>query len=598
MKGFKEMEKAEWVYQKAIENSKCAFARHEAIFDGKGKMVDYAFLDINPSFEEITGLKKEEVVGKWFVRDIAQDTKDARSWVKKYSEVVGGSRQIEFEEYSREFRKDFTIKVYPVGEKEFVTLFLDVTFEKKFHEIAKYFRDNMGNRMDYNEVTKYVCQLSGAEYTAFNLYDDDGTFTTVALCGINKKIQAILEKAGIIVEGRKWEPDPVREEKIKDKEIAFFPNLRELVGSVLPQEVVFLLEKTMGLGSVAVAKIKKDETTFGDFTLFFKEKATFKNEKLFLLYLSQLGLFIEKSRLEQSLKRSQNQFYTLAEYAPIGFVSCNTKGEITYANKKLLEILGSPSLEETKKINLLTFPKLKVAGFSSKLKESMNRNRLLVHEIEYTSLWGKHSWLRVYFTPTQENNRVVGINVVVDDITKTKEDEEKLVEKAQRDFLTRAYNRYALETLLSDYLLEAKEKTMVSCIAVVDIDAFKKINDTYGHRAGDTVLKSLAARIKQELRGKDLLIRTGGDEFLVYFHDIQSGENALNRIEQLFHKISSRYRFDDLLKDKHVELDVRCSIGAVMFPRDGETVEVLMAKADELLYEIKAAGKGAYQLAL
>jgi diguanylate cyclase (GGDEF)-like protein/PAS domain S-box-containing protein len=586
------------VYKEAIETAACAFAYHEAIFDNQGRMVDYRFLDINPSFENMTGLTKDQVVGKCFVEDIAQDKEHAFTWVKRYEKVITGKTLVEFEDYSQEYRKHFAVKAYPIGDNQFVTLFLDVTFEKKFREIAAYFRDNMGKKINYDEVTKYVCDLSGAEYAAFNLYEKDGTFTTVSLYGLIEKVQDVLEHADLKILGRKWEYDPFREEKIQNRSIALFPSLRELVGGVIDTKIVLGLEKSLRIGQVAVAKIQKDETIFGDFTLFFREGGTFKNENLIHLYISQLGLFIEKTRLEQSLRSSQNRFYTLAEYAPIGFVSCNTEGKVTYANRKLLEILDSPSLEETKKWNLLTLPPLKEARFSEKLAESIQNNRCLIHEMEYVSIWGKHSWLRVYFTPNIEKSQVVGVNIVVDDITEKKEDEEKLRERAYQDSLTKAYNRYALDTILTNRLWEAREEALICCIAVVDVDDFKQINDHHGHRAGDTVLKSLASRIKHGLREKDMLVRTGGDEFLVYYHDMQGGDNANKRLKELFEKVSSQYGIDDLLTGDHLDLEVICSIGAALFPQHGETVEELMAKADGILYEIKEAGKGTYQLAL
>ncbi|NCB44352.1 MAG: diguanylate cyclase, partial [Clostridia bacterium] len=410
-------------------------------------------------------------------------------------------------------------------------------------------------------------------------------------------VQDVLGNAGLKILGRKWGYDSVREEKIQNRHITFFPNLRELVGGVIDTEIVFGLEKSLQIGQVAVAKIQKDDTIFGDFTLFFREGVAFKNENLFHLYISQLGLFIEKTRLEQSLRDSQNRFYTLAEYAPIGFVACNTEGEITYANQKLLEILDSPSLEETKKLNLLTLPPLKEAGFSGKLAESIQKNRCLIHEMEYVSIWGKHNWLRVYFTPNIEKKQVVGVNIVVDNITEKKEDEEKLRERAYQDSLTKAYNRYALDTILTDRLWEAKEGNLLCCIAVVDVDDFKQINDHHGHRAGDTVLKSLASRIKHGLSEKDILVRTGGDEFLVYYHDIQDRDNANKKLKELFERVSSHYGIDDLLTGEHLDLEAISSIGAVLFPQHGETVEELMARADGILYEIKGAGKGTYQLA-
>ena len=117
-----------------------------------------------------------------------------------------------------------------------------------------------------------------------------------------------------------------------------------------------------------MARIKKEGKTLGDFTLFFKKGKQLKNRDLLILYTSLLGLYIEKSRLDTELKTHQKMLYTLAEYAPIGFLSCDRTGKITYTNEKLLEIIDSPSAEATKEVNLLTFDKLIESGFSDKLR--------------------------------------------------------------------------------------------------------------------------------------------------------------------------------------------------------------------------------------
>lgn len=177
--------------------------------------------------------------------------------------------------------------------------------------------------------------------------------------------------------GKKWPYDPTKEEKTKGQEITIFNALHDLTGTKIPKEITLRLEKVFKIGIVAVAKIRKDGKDLGDFTLIFKKNNRFKNEELFLLYLSQLGLFLEKNRLASELNESQKMFYTLAEYAPVGFLSCNTKGTITYANKRLIELMGSPSYDTTKKINLLEFTNLTECGFSQKFKECMQNEKIL-----------------------------------------------------------------------------------------------------------------------------------------------------------------------------------------------------------------------------
>ncbi|MCW1713973.1 MULTISPECIES: diguanylate cyclase [Synergistaceae] len=588
----------EKVYADSISNAQCAFAYHEGVFDDAGEMVDYIFLDVNKAFEEITGLKKEDVIGKRFVRDIIRDEEHGVQWVKIYERTVKEKVPIEFEEYSKENRKYFSVKAFSPENDRFVSLIMDRTIEKKLQEIVQYFIDSIGDNVDYECIAKFACDISGADYAVFNLFDKNGLdFTTVAVQGVNERFKKLSKFLGFEIVGKKWPYDPTKEEKTKGQEITIFNALHDLTGTKIPKEITLRLEKVFKIGIVAVAKIRKDGKDLGDFTLIFKKNNRFKNEELFLLYLSQLGLFLEKNRLASELNESQKMFYTLAEYAPVGFLSCNTKGTITYANKRLIELMGSSSYDTTKKINLLEFTNLTECGFSQKLKECMQNEKNIEYEFAYKSLWGKFNWLRSYFTPIKENNTVIGANIVIDDITDNKTFEYDLKEKVFRDPLTRAYNRHALENKLPSRLSEVKLKGTISCIAIVDIDNFKEINDNFGHKAGDAVLKYLATRVKKELREDDLFIRTGGDEFLIYLHDIREEKNASNFIKRIFDKITGSYRLMDE-NDEPYKIYVSCSIGASFFPKDGSSVETLMAKADKALYKVKNSGKSNYQIEL
>jgi len=588
----------EKVYADSISNAQCAFAYHEGVFDDAGEMVDYIFLDVNKAFEDITGLKKEDVIGKRFVRDIVRDEEHGVQWVKIYEKVMKERNLIEFEEYSEENRKFFSVKAFSPEKNRFASLILDRTIEKKLQEIVQYFIDSIGDNVDYECIAKFACDISGADYAVFNLFDKNGLdFTTVAVQGVNERFKKLSKFLGFEIVGKKWPYDPIKEEMTKGQEITIFNALHDLTGTKIPKEITLRLEKVFKIGIVAVAKIRKDGKDLGDFTLIFKKNNRFKNEELFLLYLSQLGLFLEKNRLASELNESQKMFYTLAEYAPVGFLSCNTKGTITYANKRLIELMGSPSYDTTKKINLLEFTNLTECGFSQKLKECMQNEKNIEYEFAYKSLWGKFNWLRSYFTPIKENNTVIGANIVIDDITDNKTFEYDLKEKVFRDPLTRAYNRHALENKLPSRLSEVKLKGTISCIAIVDIDNFKEINDNFGHKAGDAVLKYLATRVKKELREDDLFIRTGGDEFLIYLHDIREEKNASNFIKRIFDKITGSYRLMDE-NDEPYKVYVSCSIGASFFPKDGSSVETLMAKADKALYKVKNSGKSNYQIEL
>lgn len=584
-------------YIDALQNVECSFAYHKAIFDDEGKMIDYIFLDVNKAFEKMTGLRREEVINKRLVADITSNRDHALTWVREYENIVYEKKMVEFEKYSEMFNKHFKIKAYYVEDDCFVTLFLDKTVEKELQEISEYFTRSVGTEIDYEKIAQLAHDITGAEVSVFNLFDKEGKdFTTLSIHaepGIKKKALEIINQRII---GRTWPSDPKRAALTGKETITYFNSLIELTNGTLPDRVVQTIERMFDLGQSAVAKIEKDGKVFGDFNLIFKKGEMIQNEDLFRIYLSQLGLFVEKTRLLQALNESQKRFHAIAENAPVGFISCNTEGQIQYVNRKLLEIMDSPSYEATAEINLLDFPSLIEMGFSEKLREAMELDRQITHEMPYKSLWGRHSWLKVSFTPNSENGKVVGANILVIDITEDKKTEELLKEMAQRDSLTRAYNRHVLETIISDKLEKIKDNDMISCIVSMDIDNFKDINDQYGHRAGDKVLQYLAMRIKQELREDDLIVRTGGDEFLLYLHDIRGENNAKVFVDRIYKKITGSYRLKDDFNDDLLDLEVSCSIGVAFYPKDGDDIYQLMSKADQSLYKVKRSGKSDYNI--
>lgn len=586
------------IYAEAVQNSACAFAYHEAVFDDNNKMIDYIFLDVNRSFEQMTGLCKERIVNKRFVQDIAQDKASALKWVEIYEKVLMDNQVTEFEEHSAEYDKYFYIRAYSPEKNHFVTLFNDRTSEKKILEISKYLLKGLGSQSDYEKIAQLAYNLSGARFVAFNLFREGGKdFTTVALCGVPEHLKKGLELLKFEVVGKVWPYDHRKEQRTRDGDITYFESLTDLSADAVPKQITRRIEKMFDLGKIVVAKIKKEEKVLGDFTFFLDKGSFLNNQDILMIYMSQLGLFIEKNRLDAALRENQKLFYSLAEHAPIGFISCNTAGEITYANTKLLEIMGSPSIEETKRVNLFEFSKLRESGFSDKLKECIENDRFITFEIGYSSAWGKYAWIRAHFTPAKENETVTGANIIIDDITEMKKHKDDLIEKAQRDPLTNAYNWNAFDTLLPERIRKSGEEELISCLAVVDVDNFKSINDNYGHKTGDNVLKYLAARIRDELRESDLIIRTGGDEFVIYLHNCGGPENADRFIKRIFDKISSKYRISNGEAEGQFSLDVGCSIGVSFFPKDGSNEDALMIKADEALYKVKRSGKAAYLIA-
>jgi diguanylate cyclase (GGDEF)-like protein/PAS domain S-box-containing protein len=161
----------------------------------------------------------------------------------------------------------------------------------------------------------------------------------------------------------------------------------------------------------------------------------------------------------------------------------------------------------------------------------------------------------------------------------------KLREQAIRDLLTGLFNRRYLEETLERELPRASRKGYPVNVVMIDIDHFKKLNDTYGHYAGDLMLQALGGLLSSQTRAGDIACRYGGDEFVLMMPDMAL-ETAFQRAETL------RLAFQNLhLEHQGSVLNATFSAGIAVFPADGMTVENILHAVDQALYIAKTEGR-------
>lgn len=161
----------------------------------------------------------------------------------------------------------------------------------------------------------------------------------------------------------------------------------------------------------------------------------------------------------------------------------------------------------------------------------------------------------------------------------------QLREQAIRDALTNLFNRRYLDETLERELARATREGYPLCIVMMDIDHFKDVNDTYGHEAGDTVLKKLADMVTEQSRQGDFVCRYGGEEFVLVMPNIGI-EVAKGRANSLLHSISSLF-----VPFGRFNLNITVSMGISWFPQNGETRDDLLRTADKALYAAKRNGR-------
>lgn len=157
---------------------------------------------------------------------------------------------------------------------------------------------------------------------------------------------------------------------------------------------------------------------------------------------------------------------------------------------------------------------------------------------------------------------------------------------ATRDPLTNIYNRREILEILKREKAFSDRSGFPFTLCILDLDDFKRVNDSYGHQAGDHVLKAFARTIKMNIRAEDYLGRYGGEEFFVVFVSMDCNDCNPACVERLL-SATQRLSFPDIDKD----LRITASIGATAYVQTGVSIDRLISLADEALYRAKANGK-------
>ena len=160
----------------------------------------------------------------------------------------------------------------------------------------------------------------------------------------------------------------------------------------------------------------------------------------------------------------------------------------------------------------------------------------------------------------------------------------ELQAKAETDLLTDLYNKISSEKKIKEYL-EGEGKNKISMMFILDIDNFKKINDTMGHAFGDEVLATFGKKIQSEFRVTDIVGRMGGDEFIIFLKDVKTDEIIRKEAE----RVSDFFKYFTV--GQYTMYSPTASIGVALYPNDGNDFESLYKAADSAMYKAKKKGK-------
>ena len=247
-------------------------------------------------------------------------------------------------------------------------------------------------------------------------------------------------------------------------------------------------------------------------------------------------------------------------------------------------------IEEFYPQNMLELGKIKSENYSSYEKlynKILNGENIenYIFQIRRNGVW---KWFRLNAGVFNSEN-IVGI---LEDFTEEKEKEFEFLrisEKSKYDFLTRLYNRENFELEFDYFINKELDENMVSGLFIMDLDNFKIINDVFGHRIGDKVLKESAHTLKTALRSSDILGRLGGDEFVLLIKNAPNIRAIQKIAEKINLSLTKTYTKDEK------EITVSCSIGIKIIEK-GSSFKKAYEGADLALYRVKYNGRNSYYI--
>lgn len=299
----------------------------------------------------------------------------------------------------------------------------------------------------------------------------------------------------------------------------------------------------------------------------------------------------EAKKSVQSLEYEKDRYRIISELSAEIMFEYNFNDDVIIHSDRFRDIFGQCPIIKNFKQHLEN-PNLLIGEYAQEFRNKFNelgkQHPVFLLETKMKTLQNEYEWFSfhgiILFDQNQLPIKLIG---KIANIDEQKRATQRLIERAQRDSLTNLYNKISTQTQIEEFIKESAPNS-ISAFILIDVDNFKAVNDNLGHFYGDEVLKTISRRLMEEVRASDIVGRTGGDEFIVFLKDLGS----ISHVEKKAEDICNIFR--DSYTGEKSDYKISSSIGISVYPKDGNTYELLFQKADYSLYQAKHNGKDCF----
>jgi len=290
------------------DRSPVGIAYQELLFDAKHVPVDFRFIEVNPLFERLLGLKRSAVVGKSWSELFPDTERSDYNRLSEFALAVLNESERELTFYVPVTDRWLRMKVFSVDDRFFFSVLTDMTLEIKLSEVSELFLQKTIEEIGYQIIADKAKEFTGCKYGLFNIFrEEEMVSETVALIGVKDSWQRVSAAIGFPLIGAKWPYDHSLLEKFGDAPILMDLPLHELTKTKIPKALVKMLRKMFGVGESLVCTIYRNGRILGNFTLLFPSNERLTNPYPLQLYARQVGLLILRSKTEKELIQAKKR---------------------------------------------------------------------------------------------------------------------------------------------------------------------------------------------------------------------------------------------------------------------------------------------------